>query len=471
MRKRRFFLFLARAGMELCWISAWANLLTPLILQRPFPLPDAAASFMFAVILTHLSSGRGWRIIAVLGIQSLGFALSGLRILYLFESSVHSFFDWRWIGDSFATSRAPQDWLVLSYLVFWALVLWTGGFCLARRSSAYLSVCSRFDLGLGAFFLLFLTKMILSFKGGVNVTDFLSEYFTLSFFLFGLLGIAWARDRAAEKKEFLPGYEGIGMVLIFTVVVIVFGAGVVLFFMPYLNTAAETGYSALRIVARPVGSIFVAVMRFLYFRNSNRAEESPARGDKGLGELTLPAGEGEGAGIWEKVIGMGLFSLMGLAVVAVTGYAAYCLFRWLFSRTSGDRERAGRRPFFLDWIREFLYLFRRVWKRILTAGREREGSVRFLRKLFGWGRRSGLPHRVQQTPLEYGSLLKERFPGLKREIEQIVESFNREVYGGPAWCKDDMAIAAAAWRKLRHPRHWPVRIRKRLPRRDQGNRE
>ena len=471
MRKESFFLFVARAGMELCWINAWAGLLTPLILQRPFPLPDAAAIFILAVILTHLSAERGWRIIAVLGIQSLGFALSALRIFTLFEPSPHSFLNWERATDFFAVSRTPREWLVLSYLLLWVLLLWMGGFRLAKRPSTYLSVCSRFDLGLGAFFLLFLTKMTLSVKGGVNLTESISKYFALSFFLFGLLGIAWARDRTKANKEFLPGYQGIGMIFIFTLVVTVFGAGVVLFFMPYLNAAAEAGYSVLRIVAVPVGSIFVAVMRFLYFRNSNRPEEFPARGDKGLGELTLPAGEGEGAGIWEKLIGMGLFGLMGLAFLAVAGYVAYWLIRWLFSRTSGQSTSGRRRPFFPDWIREFLHLVQRIWNRVLIIGKEQEGSVRFLRRLLGWGRRSGLPHQVQQTPVEYGSLLREQFPGLRREIEQIVEVFNREVYGGIVPCKEEMANAAGAWRQLRHPRHWPARIRNRLTWRDRENRE
>ncbi len=104
---------LARAGMELCWICAWANMLTLLILQRSFPFADAVFVFIFATVLGHLSTGRGWRIIGVLGIQSLGFALSGLRILYTFESGPHSFLNWRWVTESFIASRTPLEWLIL----------------------------------------------------------------------------------------------------------------------------------------------------------------------------------------------------------------------------------------------------------------------------------------------------------------------------------------------------------------------
>ncbi len=314
--------------------------------------------------------------------------------------------------------------------------------------------------------------MTLSVKGGLNLNEPVSEYLALSFFLFGLLSIGWARDRGEERKDFLPGYQSIGMIFGFTVIVIVFGTGVVLFFSPYLSAAAKTGYSGLRIVAGPIGSIFVAVMRFLYFRNMDRPEEPPASGKGGFGDLTLPVGGSEGAGIWEKVLGLGL---IGRDRPRLSCHGRVCgLLPAKVAPLSDRRIRKGSRTadlFSGSDQKGARFLLRACGIGIIHRRGRPEGSVLFLIRLLRWGRRSGLPHQVQQTPVEYGSLLVQRFPGLKVEIEQIVEAFDREVYGGLVPGEEEMAISGAAWKRLRNPRHWAVRIRNWFPRRGEGDRQ
>jgi hypothetical protein len=76
-----------------------------------------------------------------------------------------------------------------------------------------------------------------------------------------------------------------------------------------------------------------------------------------------------------------------------------------------------------------------------------------------WGRRSGLPAVVSETPLEYGIRLIQRFPQLHTEIEMIIEAFNREIYGQMSINKESLNRIQLARRRMRNPRYWPTRMR------------
>ena len=86
-------------------------------------------------------------------------------------------------------------------------------------------------------------------------------------------------------------------------------------------------------------------------------------------------------------------------------------------------------------------------------------AIQFYSALLKWGRRSGLPHLLSETPVEYGSRLKMQFPSLTGEIGGIVEAFNLEVYGEVALDDEQMSLAKLSWRRLRSPRYWPIRLK------------
>jgi len=74
-----------------------------------------------------------------------------------------------------------------------------------------------------------------------------------------------------------------------------------------------------------------------------------------------------------------------------------------------------------------------------------------------------LPHFLNETPLEYGLRLKNRFPLLKREIALIIEAFNQEAFGEITLDEQQSAEAKSAWRRLRSPLHWPSRLKNWFP--------
>lgn len=287
-REKRGFLFLVIGGTELSWLYAWATFLTTAILHHPFPFPEAIGTFALASMLTLLSKGKGWRVVYILGIQVCGFILASLRIVYVFNSWSYPFLSQTWLTEFFNTPRGFLEWLYLILILFWALLFWIGGVTLARRSTSYPTLCSRFDLGIAVFFLLFLTKSLLLIKGGIKIEDPISQLLLFPFFLFSLLAIGLVRNQSTTPRNFLSGYQNIGIIISFTLVVVLFGTGLVLFFLPYLTLSAEVGHDILKVVARPLGGILVSVLRFIFFHGAIH-QEKPSPPSKGsVGDLLSP---------------------------------------------------------------------------------------------------------------------------------------------------------------------------------------
>jgi len=98
-------------------------------------------------------------------------------------------------------------------------------------------------------------------------------------------------------------------------------------------------------------------------------------------------------------------------------------------------------------------------KRAVQRLKRYRNAVQLYSAFLKWGRRSGLPHLLSETPAEYGSRLGKRFPRLTGEIEEIIEAFNLVVYGEVALDAKQMTRAKLSWREMRSPRYWPSRLK------------
>jgi hypothetical protein len=296
-------------------------------------------------------------------------------------------------------------------------------------------------------------------KGGIEVRDPTTELLLFPFFVFGLTAIGLARNRGSGQRDYLSGYREIGVILSFTFVVLLFGTGLVLLFLPYLTLAAEMGYGALKSVTEPLGPIFVSIVRFIFgYRRSLPMGGSAAPGE-GKGDALPPVESSWWTEFFEKVLSFGLLGLAGLVFLALAGFALWHLFRWLLSRTSSSKDPQRKINLFSLWIARIRLLLSFFWSRILLRAQGRKGTVQLYASLLGWGHHSGLPHFVSETPNEYGLRLGRRFPALKKEIGVIIKAFNQEVYGERVAEEQQLKIAHLAWRKLCSPLHWLIRLR------------
>jgi hypothetical protein len=458
MRKDRdILLFLAHGGMELTWLYAWATFLTTAIMHRPFPLPEASGTFVLAVVLSLVARRRGLRVISALGLQIIGFFLAASRLVYALNYQAYAFFDKGWLLDFFGQTKAPQEWLILVVILILALFFWVAGVTLTRRSATYLTIGVRFDYGVGAFFGLFILKSVLLVKGGVDVKDPAPILLLFPFLIFSLLALGLARNSDTARRHFLAGYRGVGMLTSFTVVVLAFGSGLVLLCMPYMRAAAEVGSDVLKSVAGPLLPTIERLLRFIFSARYWRQWSSPSTEEEDTSLISTAEGSW-----WDELVmgglGGGLIGLMLLAGLILSALGSWYLLRWLFSKTSEEKKP-------IHW-QGVLWWAQRLWRAMgmflketaqrLTGYRN---AVQLYRTFLRWGRRSGLPHLLWETPAEYGSRLRKQFPSLNQEIGGIVDAYNFTVYGEKAPEEDQMTRARHSWKKLRSPRYWPTRLR------------
>lgn len=449
--------YLVNGAMELSWFLAWAMFLSLAALQRPFPFFETIAAFALASFVTHLSTGKGWRIASVLGMEILGLMCAALLVIHGIYYSSYSFLDSGWFTMFFNGPRGALEGLILSLNLFLILILWMGGVTLARRPNGYYSTCRRFDLGLAAFFALFIIKLVALTKGEAMTSDSLSFLFVFPFFLFGLLSIGMARTRGAASKAFLPGHRGIGVIMSFVAIVLLGTAGLLLFFLPGLTAAAQMGYRALTVLGKPLVPVLIAVFLFVFGPRGNHPDEITAKSSHLADwDEIIPQTHAWWMESLEKVLGWGFWGLILLTLFLASGIALYYTIKWLLSRT----EVSGRQT------KPFASLFTSLWAflagacmKIIYRVRGYQKAVELYGALLGWAGRSGFQHGCSETPLEFGARLNTRFPGLKLQIEFIINAYNREVYGETVLCGTQLAAANAAWRFLRSPLLWPERFK------------
>jgi len=459
-RWRETLIYVAGGCMELTWIYAWATFSLTFMPNRLFPLPEAIGTFFLAAILTYFSLGRGLRVISILGLQVPGFLLAASRIVYFFTDKSYPYFDQTWILNFFNQSRDPLEWVVLSLVLFWTLCLWFGGIALARRSTDYQRICTRFDLGIAAFLCLLVLKFLIHVRGGISLQDPFADFLFLPFFIFGLTAIGLARNQSDVQRDYLSGYRGLGVIVSFMAVVFLFVSGVVLFFLPYLTLAAELGYDVIKEVTQPLGPIIVTVLRFLFMHGQKR-EEMPSRAS-GEDEMDIIP-SGESSSWWVELLEkIGLWGLMGLLLVvclAAAGFLLWLLTKWLFSRTSTDSPKEGFWRLIMMWISEVWIFLKSLMSKIRRRGKGPKDAIKYYKALMGWGRRSGLPHLINETPTEYSLRLSHRFPKVRKETLLITEAFCQEVYGNRVPDASLLARAKFSLLKMRSPLYWPLRLK------------
>jgi hypothetical protein len=160
-----------------------------------------------------------------------------------------------------------------------------------------------------------------------------------------------------------------------------------------------------------------------------------------------------------KILSYALWIILGLLLLLIIGISLYYVYKWLLSKTESRTEKQSARDLFLLLLERFRSLLRAAGNRLSRILKGYKNAVQLYAALLRWGRHSSLARSVSETPHEYGSRLKHRFPVLGTEIESIVQAFNEEVYGEITLSESQLTIAQSAWRKLRSPFLWPTRVR------------
>ncbi|MDO9534803.1 MAG: DUF4129 domain-containing protein [Bacillota bacterium] len=450
-------LFLAAGGMELSWIYAISATFYVVLESMVFPLMEATAAFFLAALLTLFYRGRRWWVLQAVGLHLLGFTIVALRNLYVFYSSTDPFFNSSWVVELFSRPKEPIEGLILGLVIFWSAVFWAGGLFFALRPLSYFFINTRFDLGIGVFF------FILLVSGGIEAVNPFGPFLLFSFFLFSMTAIVMARNRGRGHKEFLAGYRGMGLVLFFSVTVLIFTGSIILFFLPYLTMTAEAGYSVIKGIASPLAPLLLAFFRFFFGRGiKTDAGGSDLPGDVPV-ESMEPSAAAWGSEFFQNMITWLGGGLLVLCAAAFFAWAIWKLLGWLFSRTQGENKSRSFKEDFLLWLRLWqlrMHSILSFMRRIFFRSDRQSEVIALYSRLLSWGSVSGFPPVLSETPSEYGMRLGVHFPTLKNEIKLIAGNFNREVYGKMIPDKERLFLLRRAWRRVNSPLQWPSRFLK-----------
>jgi hypothetical protein len=446
-------LVLSCGGMEIIWRYAWAFFLTLSILNRPFPLLEAVAAFTTASLITALAGYKNWRTYQSLSLHIAGFAIAWLLITYRFFYRHVPLFDTSWMADWFNQLQKPQHLLI--QLLFFAclLIFWLGARAMVKRQNSYFPVCLQFDKGVGALFLLLLIKFMVQQKGGILLEDPVTRYLLFAFFTFSLIAISLSRNQSNAEKTFRPGYHGIGIVLGFVSVALIGSAAVIVLFLPYLTLMADSAQSVLTEAARPMGAVVVDIIRFLFSIGRYRRDiELQITSD---GSQVYPDADME----WARGPGWFMLAIFALVALGLCAYIMRLIVRWLLKRNTVNKSQHESLMLISKLLSMAAAFCLSVWNGLVFLFKRIDSAAAVYAEMLRWGRRSGLPAVLGETPIEYGSRLSQQFPVLKEEIEMIIKAFNMEVYGNIVIDEQLLSRILSARRKMRSPRHWPSRLR------------
>lgn len=446
------------AGMELSWVYAWTAFILHAAVKQPYPLPEAAAIFVLAAVLTAFTRGRGWRIIQILALHGAGLTAFVFRSVYVLWYPSEAFWSLAWPGDFFSRAREPVAWFLLAVFCAGAAVFWISGVRYSRRSTSYREVCARFDKALGWLFALMFVKLFMGTQMGIQSTEAISDSMIFPFFIFALLTVALARNRSAGRKGFMTGYRGIGLIISFSTAVFLCGTGLVLLTMPYLRAASDAGYEVIKTSGKFLGPILIKILMFLFGYKPGQPARSEIIPPKPPVEV-VP----ESAPTWWTEFFLTIYLwvfwvLLGLVGLFIIGIGGWYLWRWLFSKTRKAEHASMETNRFRQWLESWIAYLQVLYEKLFGRKKGNE-TIRLYRSLLKWGRRSGLPYRNSETPLEYGRRLKQRFDGVSAEIDLIISAFNLHVYGEVVCDGRETVCARRALKRLQRPTLWPKRFR------------
>ncbi len=443
---------LAGAGMILCWFDVLNTLLMPAVSRAPLPSPQAALILALAACIAALARLWSLRVIGFLLLHLFGLTACLALVLHHSGHAAMAIWDLSWMTRGPDLATILTQWLIFTLNVLWTILLYYLGFDLNRQKVEMRTVSIRLDIGITAMFVALLVKLIAKHKGVEIPFEHTMGRQLACFLMLGLFSIGVVRNRASHRNSTVSYYKGAGMVLSFGLAGTVFGAAMIMLFLPDLIRGALWGK---RILDRSWPHIEYTATLFAnseFMANWIRAVFAPMIAELSRvnpSQLLRSAQSDPNPAHIHLALGAGSIFLVVLWFVA----------EWLLMKPVEKKRKPG------PWV--VLRIMARRLKRIVVRlvgflFRPRDPLRRvedYYRRLQVWGERSGLPRVAHETPNEYGARLTDCFPGLGPEIGLLVAMFNLARFRGAAPGADQFKQVRSGWKRLCSPVLWPVRAR------------
>lgn len=465
---RREVLYLAYAGMEICWFTPFFLLVFPPARLHP-PIGTAfllggilLAFYAWSRVAEHFQIGLGMeRLVMLLALPVL--ILFGWR-LYLHPDL--GLFDWRWIpaaGYAMVARGAGGYWVIMATVLF----LWWRALALSRRDFSFNSVAFAFRQDI---LLLTVGTLLLSLVVGRQVMAFI-----VPFFCFSLTAVALTR---LEEVGQVRGYVGQLFDLYWLAVlggslllVLVVGAGLV-------KLASPEGIAWMQRLWSPIGNALIAAITWVlailltpFTPLLERLAELMAQGWQELlqgplgqiaqnlqGQIVLP----EGSDFATELVAM-IFMMLRLVCGATILIALLGGGLWLLNR---ERRRLNEQAETHEDIDAGLGA---ALAALLRNARTRLSAAAAMVRQFGVGgdlmaaisvrniytntcrlaKGRGFPRDKACTPYEYLAVLQLAFPEAQAEAAAITEAYVAVHYGELPASREQMEALREGYDRLK----------------------
>ena len=424
---------LPTVGMEICRLYAVFSLLFLIPGCPPYPFGALACVLTAGMLLGRGLSFVSIRRITTIVVYGLSCALSVFLLVL------------------------PYSGYVLWLIACTAAIFFSRGVFLGRKGVSRSLTVSRYDIGVGIFFFMYFLRL------GLHETDPLSLRIAGAYFLFSILALStslsWERD-----ENFTVSRSAVSHVIPFIAVFFLTSAAVVLLF-PLLTRTATSVYIFLSDHSGPVVNFLIAFIRFFFrYGRSVRVDASSSM-ESGNSEDYVPIESSEPS-IFVKIF-LGMITVFGVVMIIITlVILVRALVRYLLVRKGpqgSDGLFSGIKRllrFLQDRLSAVLHV---LSSRHLLHYRYHGGiAEEAFRRLCRWGRVSGIPRKICETPAEYAYRLGVLFPAVGEAAVVLAGRLEEELYGGRPAVDPIRSQLKASLRSFSNPALIPARISCRL---------
>ena len=448
-----------RGGMELSWRYAWVLFLASLARGYHVPLFPAACILAFSVVLNQTSPQKGLLVYQALLINMIGFIFAALLFVHHFRYSAYTFWNPEWMVRLVTDPSGMVEWFFLLLALFCLMMLWKGGWYLKISPGDYRTVCLQFDKGLGLLFSLLVVNAVFRVKAGMGLPAHALGLLIPAYLIFGLASVGLSRHQHDVEKSFLSGYRGLGVIFSMAVLTILFGAGLVSLFYPYLFPVADTLLEGLEQTTTPMVPYLVSFLRYILVPKYRMDTSAGFENGAGVQIGTAPPP----ADGWQTAVAtIFVWATIGAVVLMLAVLLIYVLKRlsaWLLAEDTPNNPPLPFHAWLLGLLKGLLAIPLSLWRFLALLFKQVDSAARVYLDLLHWGRHCGLSKKRCETPDEYGRRLMRSFPKLSRDIWLIVETFDREVYGLIKTRPNRLTEIRKARRRMKRVRHWPRRVK------------
>ncbi|MCX8021877.1 MAG: DUF4129 domain-containing protein [Syntrophorhabdaceae bacterium] len=462
MKGNRATFYLLSAGMEICWLYAMGAFFAKVVSLKPFGILWGVAIFFFASFITSITRNRGLRVIYILILHLLSFSFSTLLTLHNTLYPLEPILGFTGLFSIFFLEKRMDKWLHLIFIVIWVSLYWFSGVAFSRRKLDYYSICARFDIGITAFFCIYLTKLVLETKGGIKGDDEVSSLMVFPFFLLSLPAIGIAREEDhVEQKDYISGYRGIAIMMAFVSTVLLISITFTSIFLPLMKDAASYTAEGATFGARLIFPVFKYFLLFMFGKSKIRSDPE-VHSDKT--QKSLPPYHSENPWLqWiETILFWGIKVLFFLLFFIMATFFIYLLMWWLFSKTEEKKRVMVKKSSFFG----IMFLLRDVLEgiidRFMSLCRGYKTLSDVYRGLLSFVGKAGIRIHPGDTPFDIALKVERYFPELRHEIALIVHTFCEEIYGGKKIGKSDLSSVISAIKRIKTPLKWPKLLKIRL---------